>query len=138
MCGATRLRTKIEALFFLISYDFLELSVEMARSFPDPCCMSLEQSQPRNQIKHIKTAVRTLLNPSPYRVPNPVSPLFVSISFCSTPLTLAAEGPLCRCSTNSLIASSEPCASPTTLPSSAFSAKPVTASDFAFLAVKLR
>jgi hypothetical protein len=50
---------------------------------------------------------------------NPLSPDLIEMSECSTPETDAAEGPLFRCWTNSLIASSLPCASPWTCIASA-------------------
>lgn len=48
------------------------------------------------------------------RTANPVSPSLVSTFSCSTPVTLAAGGPLFRWLTNSFNASSEPWASPLT------------------------
>ena len=45
---------------------------------------------------------------------NPFSPSLVAISLCSTLLTLAAGGPLCKCCTNWLSESLSPCASPVT------------------------
>ena len=63
------------------------------------------------------------------------SPDLTSISFCSTFFTSACLGPMFKNCTNLSRELWSPCASPTTLPSSAFLTQPVTLSLLASLVV---
>lgn len=66
-------------------------------------CFTLFTSQPLFQLL---SPLIHLLNI--YRTSKLLSPDLVDMSSCSTPWTVAADGPLLRCWTNSSMASEEP------------------------------